>query len=277
MGGDFVRAEALVVTAEQAQAALGTRLPSVARVRAILAFYTGDLDEAQHRADDWVELARASGDAYELADALTMLASALQFTEPTLDAAIATVDEAVRVARGAGIDSALSVALGLLASWLPDEESQRALALLDEALEVGTRIGDRQSVSTAMLKKAGLAARRGDWRTALRACVDSAEQKLELGDLVLLRGSLYMAGVALCALGSSEPAAVLYGKADTMTRPTPNWVLDMVAATGAALLETLGEPQVARLAERGAALDMADAVAYLHAEANQALRQDWRA
>ena len=45
----------------------------------------------------------------------------------------------------------------------------------------------------------------------------------------------------------------------------------MLAATDAALLETLGEQQVATLAERGAALEITDAVAYLHAEADRAL------
>ena len=45
----------------------------------------------------------------------------------------------------------------------------------------------------------------------------------------------------------------------------------MLAATDAALLETLGEEQVATLAKRGAALDNTDAVVYLHAEADRAL------
>ena len=84
--------------------------------------------------------------------------------------------------------------------------------------------------------------------------------------------SLYSAGVALCALGSCEPAAVLFGKADAMTeRWGPDWTLEMLAATDAALLEALGEQQVATLAARGAALDITDAVAYLHAEADRAL------
>ena len=137
-------------------------------------------------------------------------------TEPTLDAAIATTEEAVRVARTAGIDGALVIALTNLASWLPLEESQRALALLDEAIEIGTRIGDRRGVSNAIASRARIAARRGDWRTALQGAVDSAEQALELGDLGVVSRSLYTAGVALCALGSCEPAAVLFGKANAI-------------------------------------------------------------
>jgi hypothetical protein len=50
-----------------------------------------------------------------------------------------------------------------------------------------------------------------------------------------------------------------------------DWSLEMLAATEVALLEDLGEQQVATLAARGAALDMADAVTYLRAEAGRAL------
>ena len=108
MSGDFERAEEFVGTAERAQAALGTRLPSVARGRATVGVLPGDVERARPLAEEWVDLARASGDAYELAHALVMLGAALQFTD-TLDAAIAAVDEAVRVARAAGIDTALSM------------------------------------------------------------------------------------------------------------------------------------------------------------------------
>ena len=120
MGLDFERAEDLVGVAERAQAALGTRLPSVARAQATLAFFRNDFEEARRHAEEWVELARGAGDPYELAHALITLGGALQITEPTLDAAIATTEEAVRVARTAGIDAALAIALANLAMLAPD-------------------------------------------------------------------------------------------------------------------------------------------------------------
>ncbi len=272
MGREFERAEDLVATAERAQAALGLRLPSVARARTTAAFFVNNFEGARRHAAEWVELARASRDLYELAEALLMHSSALRFTEPTRDAAIATVDDAVRVARAAGIDTVLVFGLSTLATWLPSDESQRALALLDEAIEVSTRIGDRLGASNAMGNVAGIAARGGDWRTALRAAVDSAEEKLELGAHLIMSGSLYWAGVALCALGSYEPAAVLLGNADAMTEPwVPEWILEIKATTDAALLDALGEQHLATLIERGAALDITDAVAYLHTEADRIL------
>jgi hypothetical protein len=51
----------------------------------------------------------------------------------------------------------------------------------------------------------------------------------------------------------------------------PDWILEMKAATDAALLEALSEQQVATLVASGATLDDTDAVAYLRAEADQAL------
>jgi len=80
------------------------------------------------------------------------------------------------------------------------------------------------------------------------------------------------AGIALCSLGTYEAAAVLIGKADAMMdRFGPDWVLEMSAATDAALLDALGEEDVRALADRGAALTVADAVAYLRTEAERVL------
>jgi tetratricopeptide (TPR) repeat protein len=272
MGFEFERAEDLVGVAERAQAALGMRLASVARTRALLVFYRNDFEGARGHVEEAIDLARAARDPFELASALITLGGALQITEPTLDAAIATTEEAVRVARAAGLDGALVFALPNLATWLPLEESERALALLDEAMEIATRIGDRQSVAQVMSNSAIFAARRGDWRTALRRAIDAAEQALEIGDHAVVSRALSRAGAALCALGSCEPAAVLFGKANAIQqRWGPDTTLEMFAATDAALLETLGEQQVATLAKRGAALDITDAVAYLRAEADRAL------
>ena len=272
MGREFERAEALVATAERAQAELGLRLPSVARAQTAGAFFANDFEGARRHAVEWVELARASGDVYELANALLLLGSALRFTEPTLAAAIATVEEAVRVARAAGIETQLVFGLSTLATWLTSVEPHRALVLLEEAIEVSTRIGDRMGAANALGNVAGVAARGGDWRTALRAAVDSAEEKLELGAQLIMSGSLYWAGVALCALGSYEPAAVVLGNANAMTEPwVPEWILDIKATTDADLLQALGEQHLATLTEQGAALEIAAVVADLRAEADRTL------
>jgi predicted ATPase/class 3 adenylate cyclase len=265
--GDFERAEAHTVAAERAQEALGVRLLAVANARAVLAFYRGDLDQVVPHAQEWAELARASGDDYELALALTLLATARMHEPGVL---IATLEESVRVARDGGILSALSIGLSFLAGMLPIDESERALALLDEAIEVGTLVGDRWSVCQVTLAKATIALQRGEWRTALQMFVDYFESD----NATALSGNFFLAGTALCRLGCFEPAAVLFGRADAMTaRNGPDWFLPLLAATDAALLEALGEQQASALAARGAALEYADAVAYLRAQAESVLQE----
>ena len=208
------------VAAERAQQALGVRLPAVANARAVLAFYRGDLEQVVPHAQEWAELARASGDDYELAMALTLLATA-RLHEP--EAGLAMLEESVRVARDGGIFSALSIGLPFLAGMLPIDESERALALLDEAIEVGRLVGDRWSVRQVTLAKASIALQRGEWRSALQMALDYIDHDAAsaLGD------PFFHAGIALCRLGCFEPAAVLIGKADAMTpRNWPDWALD---------------------------------------------------
>jgi predicted ATPase len=272
MGREFERADELVAVAERAQAVLGLRLPSVARARTTAAFFVNDFEGARRHAAEWVDLARDSGNDEELSNALLMLGSALRFTEPTRDAAIATVEDSVRIARAAGVDTLLGLGLSTIAFWLPAEESQRARALLDEAIEVSTRIGDRLGAANALGNVAGLASRSGDWRTALRAAVVSAEEKLELGAQLIMSGSLFWAGVSLSALGSYEPAAILIGNANAMTEPwVPEWILEIKATTDAALLDALGEQRLVTLTQQGAALEITDVVSYLRTETNRIL------
>jgi tetratricopeptide (TPR) repeat protein len=264
--GDFERAEARTVAAERAQATLGVRLAAIANARAVLAFFRGDLEQVVPHAQEWAELARAAGDDYELALALMLLASA-RLDEPD---GLAFLEESVRVARDAGIFSALSMSLPFLAGMLPIEESERALALLDEAIEVGRLVDDRWSVLQVTLAKGSIALQRGDWRAALQLALDYFDHEAAnaVGD------PLVYAGVALCQLGCFEPAAVLIGKADAMApRIWPDWGLTILAATDAALVAALGEEQATTLAERGAALEYADAVAYLRAQATSVPQQ----
>lgn len=265
--GDFERAEAHIVAAEQAQEALGVRLAAVANARAVLAFFQGDLERVVPHAQEWVELARASGDDYELALALSLVAAA-RMREPGVG--IAALEESVRVAREAGVFSALSISLPFLAGMLPIEESERALALLDEAIEVARLVDDRWSLPQITLAKSAIAAQRGDWPTTLRMAVDYVDR--DEGTAVTI--PFFLAGHALCRLGRFEPAAVLVGKADAMTtaRSGPDWATNLGTATDAALLEALGEQEVAALAARGAALENADAVAYLRAQTESVLQ-----
>jgi predicted ATPase/class 3 adenylate cyclase len=272
--GDLEHAAVLVANAEDVQEALGTRHPSVCVAAAVLATFRGDLDDARHHAQEGVELARAIGDPYEVALALIMLGVSMQLSDP--DGAVRVLDEAVSLARDAGIASALSAGLAALAGNLPLEESARALSLLDEAVEIGTQVGDRQPVAHATQYKGSIAVRRGDWRAALHASVDAAVQTLELGELAMFQFSFSTAAFAFVGLGYLEPAAVLLGAIEppSSDQRAPDWVKELFASTDAALLQGLGEREVAVLRARGAAMDPADAVAYLRAEADRTLNDE---
>ena len=132
------------------------------------------------------------------------------------------------------------------------------------------------TVSMATMNKAGVAVRRGEWQAALRTSVDGTQQQLELGDLVNVVASLVLASVALRELGHLEPAAVLFGSAarSDMRAGWVQWFVEIDAANAAALAEALEDQQLATLTAHGAALDIADAVAYLRQEAERALRTD---
>jgi hypothetical protein len=156
---------------------------------------------------------------------------------------------------------------------LPIEDSDRALTLLDEAIEIGTAVGDRLGVTLVLETQATIAARRGEWPTTLRTALEAAELKLQLGDLASIVESVYLAGVALAALERPDPAAALLGTADALHGggDFPDWTGEMFAATDAALREALGEQRLATLKAQGAAFELADALAYLRAEAGPVL------
>jgi predicted ATPase len=271
--GDFEAAEAHVAAAERAQSAVGASLPSVSSARAVLAFYRGDLEQARVHAEAWVELARASADRYELAYGLLTLAGALDLSEPAV--AQATLDEALRVARDAGILSALSIGLPFLAAKLTSGQSERALAILDEAIEVSRQVGDRWGVSQILLAKFSIAAHRGEWRTLLQASLDLAEQQPQPAP-TFIAFSFRSAGHAFCGLGYFDPAAVLIGKGDAMfdRRTLHDWSREELAVTDATLLAAHGEQRLAALTRRGAALELNDAIAYLHAQAEPVLEAE---
>ena len=266
---EFTRAEELIVVAANAEAATDTRTPYVAQARTTLAMRRGEYHQGQRYGEEWVERAASSGDDYELANGLISLGAA-QGMSNDVSGAVATLDEAVRVARRVGAASVLWRSHVMLAFVLPIEESDRALALIDDAIEFGHQIGDRSAVATATLTRSGIAARRGEWRATLDAGVDAAEQWVRIGDPTAMAGSIGAAAIALCELGQLEPGAVLLGKSDSISnRRWLSWAVAMTEAADAVLMDGLGAERAATLAARGAALSDADAVAYLRQEADQ--------
>jgi predicted ATPase/class 3 adenylate cyclase len=259
--GDFDRADVLVAQGETAQTARGQPEPSLDRSAAILAYLRGNIALARHRAEEWVALARSTGDPCEIADALTML-GATQIGE--YGSARPTLEEAVRVARDAAVPSVLSIALTTLSAAVPIEESERMLALIDEAIEVGTQIGDRIAVAGSIAGRGWVAAYGGDNEPALHAAVESAKRFLQAGDLGTTGPLIGLGAVALTHLGYPEPAAVLDGAAQRLGFPTGReWELQLITDAETALAAQLGQAQLDTDRAQGAMLTHRAALAYL--------------
>jgi len=267
--GDLERAAPLVDRAEKTQAALGTDHMWVHTAAATLALFQGEFEVGQHHAEICVEHARASGDPYELALALTQLAGLLT-DEPARGVVVA--EEAVRVARDAGILSALPFALVVYLGFVGPEDPVREIALLDEVIAVASAVGDHRLVATTVALHEGTKFRQGDWPAVLRAHVDAAEQYRDGGNMMQLVGSLRIAAAALAAMEHFEPAAIILGFTDAhFARYGNEEYTTALTATDAALLGALGEQRVTELNVHGATLDYAEALTYLRAEADRAL------
>ena len=271
-GGAFDRAQALVDRIEASEVALGERTADACSGPANLAFFAGDFALARARSEDWITLARAGADRYQLARALLSLGAALSIGGD-IEAGLAALAEAVDVARDAGILTVLATALTAMAIFMSPEDS-RALAALDEAVEVGTRIGDRQAVATATGNKGWFAARHQDWHGALQASRDFDEMRLEFRlSVASSPGAFALAPVALVELGRLEPAGVILGHYETFARgiPGPPWSLALVESARETLTEAMAPDEFAALFARGAALLPEEAAAYLQMAITQAL------
>jgi predicted ATPase len=274
MRRDFDRAEARVTAAEQGQSTLGGPEQAVLRARCVLEFYRGSSERLQPQTQAWLDIARSSGDPYWIASALLMRAGVLAGTDEAT--ATAMVEEAVRLARAAGTVSVLPIALSFLGGLLPIEEVERKRALFSESIEAGTRVGDRMSVAMSSAALGLMAADVGDWRTALRATADAAEQRLHIGDLANLYLSFDAAGVAFAVLGHSEPAAVLITTSDVMNAYRDNYFFlwaDMIASISATARETLGERQFEALTQPDT-IDLAEIVEYLRSQTERVLADE---
>jgi non-specific serine/threonine protein kinase len=262
---DFDVAAALVARIDAVEAAQGSRKASACQGPAGYALLSGDLHAALARAEDWVGLARATGDPYEVAYALPNLAG-VQNLLGDVAGSLASLEETIRLARQAGIPSLLSLGLTLLAVWLPIEDAERALALCDEAIGVGTALGDGIAVGTALATKGWILAYQGDSPAAFALAVAGAGHLLAVGFVTVLGAACGLAAVALSDLGRPVEAAVLFGAAQhLMAVDAPDWARQLLADTEASLIEALGRTTFEERLAQGTTLTAAEAANYLTA------------
>jgi hypothetical protein len=135
-------------------------------------------------------------------------------------------------------------------------EAAEAMLLIDEATEVGRRLGDRQSEASARAFRGHIAARDGRWRVALESFIAAAPDHAVLEQTSMTLGVFWGSAFALCRLGNPQTAAVVLG---FVQANAPGMVPDMIGRamldeTEELLLAALGADETARLKARGASL-----------------------
>ncbi|HEY7105970.1 MAG TPA: adenylate/guanylate cyclase domain-containing protein [Acidimicrobiia bacterium] len=261
--GDPDAAAHFVARLDAAEVVSGRRSLHGCRARGILSIYSGDGASALRHAEEWAALARLGDDGYQIASALMLIATA-QTMAPDVAAARAAGEEGVRIARQVGAPGLLAIALVAFIGTLGFDEADRVVPLLDEAIVVGTSIGDSLAVNNALGMRGAVAALRGDHLGALRDALESADEKLRFGNVNDVSASLDVAMVSLTALGDAEAATKLRGFARGRVVPGQGVEgRELLAETERTLAAQLGQDRFDALLADGEALLPREAVALL--------------
>jgi hypothetical protein len=146
--------------------------------------------------------------------------------------------------------------------------------VLEEAIRVGTAVGNNFAVGLAYSVLAWVYHALGDRREALRAWRQAIDLHLAWGGGENLVGSFVGIAVTIAEFGNDEASAILQGAADALS-PAPLaamaevrvWMLD-------GLSQRLGDDRLTELLARGGAMTDDDAVAYAHARLD-AVEASW--
>jgi hypothetical protein len=259
--GDFALADQYALMVDDAEARLGDGGATACRGAATLAFFRGDVELSLRKSEEWVARARRSGDDRELSEALVVFGVAYGAARNRTLSQQA-FDEALLVARNAAVPSALASALTPVAWSLLGNDPERALHLLDEAMEISTQMGDRFSVAMAVQGKAVYHVSQRDWQLALTGARDAVERLTQLGATAVLTATVGVVGLAVTALGRPEPGAILLG-AFVHAGIAYDWVDELVAEAQTTLIDQLGKSRYEELFSQGAALSADEALAAL--------------
>ena len=261
--GDLASAEQYAAAIGNAEARLGEVSATAFSGLAKVAMFRGDFVDARTKNEECVTRSRRGGDAYELSQALMRLSLIQAATgSPTL--ARQSAEEALQVARTAGVPSALAAPL-LLVPWsLLDEDAERARHLLDEAIEVGTQLGDAHTVAFALQGKGVYHASLGEWDLALDQVRDSIQRITRLGTVAgLIGGVLGVAAVTFTALGHFEAGAIVLGASYHLAPAAYERPEQLRLDAAATLVDRLGESGYQALFTQGGELSADDALATL--------------
>ena len=160
--------------------------------------------------------------------------------------------------------------MNILGFTLVERDPDRALALFDEAIELGSALGLPLPLGYALGLSAVLYARRGNAKEAAKRFREALDVAMLRGDLRQLGSVLGQVAVTLDEFGAASPAAIVRGAAEAVM---PGALLGIEVGTGGEaarsrrhLEEVLGTTLYATLRGQGAALDADEAVRLAVAE-----------
>jgi predicted ATPase/class 3 adenylate cyclase len=285
-GGDLERSAELSHQAFAAQDALGLApCPLLHWAPALLAWYSGRVDDAVAHTQRWVDLARESGDRYETATALMIhgvMLHELTALKPgtSSDAGITELEQAASLASEIGNPGILPYPSMLLAQLLLEVDLERAAPVIDTAVQACTAADNHYALATALSVSAGLHFRRREFEAALHTLVDAVALRAELGDVMNLPATLLTVSSLFGETGRTEAGAVLRGAAEALRsddehlyRITPEFagsteLSQWTHRTLSAMRTELGEPRFLELTRLGASMDATEAAQYARAQAD---------
>jgi hypothetical protein len=277
MGAHHDEARGLVERALEAQGRLDVAPgPAVLQAQATLALFTDNAPEAVKHGRRWVQLGRERHDRYETVQGLTMLASAMgdqRVGGP--EQALPAFEEAVTEARLLGNPSSLSMALASLAMPLTATDPDRAVGVLQEAVEVGTDVGNDLGVGMAISGLGWLQAELGEHHAALVTYLSANERILASGYSTGFVPHCTAIARSLVFFGSHEAGAIIQGAADARADVLPEQgdLGETRVATITAMREVLGEHRLTELMARGAGMTDEEVVEYCRVEIRRQLER----
>jgi predicted ATPase len=234
-------------------------------------------DDITALTEEWIAIARTTGDDYELAQALSLAAFPVSPLAEGHDPAraVALTDEALAAARRLGNPTAIGYAAQCAAFFTFDARPQTALELFSVALAAAESVGNQLGIAVTLGTQAFTQATMGNWTDAAPLALRSVQHAHRAGDRANLAGGLAMSMLVMSHFGVDEPAALLYGTpqvAFQLTLGGPGEQQVLLAEME--LRDRLGDERFTRLVARGSALDQDEAVELACREVGRLIDQD---
>jgi predicted ATPase/class 3 adenylate cyclase len=249
-GADRLGGEALAATTTNSPLSIAVRCRVYATTTPV-EFYVGRTDVDQ--AEEWLACARRIDDAYEEANAWTMVGVHRMFG--ALDGAADAAEEGVRAARRCGSPSAIAYSLLTLGMIVGYTDLARGIEKLDEAIERASVVENEFAVAAAAAARATILMHWGDNVEGCRNALEGARRALGAHGRTTFAQALWAVGGYLAVAGQDDPAALLDGVARAICGGFvgAEWAQELVEAL-AELPRRVGEERYAELVAQGMAM-----------------------